>query len=54
MASLAQQSLMLSALTGDMDREFPSAARAYREQAVSDPDTWRWCIEEAARREIRP
>jgi hypothetical protein len=50
MPSLAQQSLMLCALSGDMDREFPAAARAYREKAARNPETWRWCIDEAQRR----
>lgn len=50
MPSLAQQALMLDALTGDMDREFPNAARAYREEAATSPDAWRWCIAEAHRR----
>jgi hypothetical protein len=49
MPSLAQQALMLDVLTGDMDREFPNAARAYREEAAASPDKWRWCIQEAAR-----
>lgn len=50
MPSLAEQSLMLSALTGDMDRELPHSAHAFREEAMRDPDRWRWCIEEANRR----
>lgn len=50
MSSLAEQAHMLDALTGDMDREFPRSAKAYREEAARDPDKWRWCIAEARAR----
>lgn len=50
MPSLAEQALMLDALTGDMDRQFPHAARAYREEAAAKPDKWKWCLQEAGRR----
>ncbi len=54
MPSLAQQALMLDALSGDMDREFPHAARAYRKEAQREPDKWAWCIAEARRRKEAP
>lgn len=50
MPSLAEQALMLDALDGSMDREFPHSARAYREEAQRNPEKWRWCVEEAQRR----
>ena len=50
MPTLAEQAHMLDALSGDMDREFPHAAKAYREEAARDPDKWQWCIAEARRR----
>lgn len=50
MPSLAQQSLMLTALEGDMDRSFPLAAQAFREEARVNPEKWRWAIENANKR----
>jgi hypothetical protein len=50
MPSLAEQAIMLEALSGDSDQTFPLGMRAYRQEARRDPDKWRWCIEEAARR----
>lgn len=50
MPSLAEQALMLHALDGSMDREFPYSARAYREEAARDPEKWRWCNAESKRR----
>ena len=54
MPSLAQQALMLSALSGDMDREFPRGAKAYRDEAAANSEKWRWCIKEAACRKETP
>ena len=50
MPSMAEQALMLEALSGDSDWDFPHGMAAYREEARVNPDKWRWCIEEAARR----
>lgn len=50
MPSLAEQALMLEALSGDSDRQFPHSMKAYRKEAQANPDKWRWCIEEAKRR----
>lgn len=50
MPSLAQQVHMLSALAGELDADFPHAAKAYREEAEKNPDEWAWCIAEAKRR----
>jgi len=54
MPSLAEQALMLDALSGDLDRESPRAAASYRAEAQSNPDKWKWCIREAARRKVTP
>jgi hypothetical protein len=50
MPSLAEQALMLEALSGDSDRQMPHSMRAYREEAAANPDRWSWCIAEAASR----
>jgi hypothetical protein len=47
MPSLAEQALMLEALSGDSDKEFPHSMRAYREEAAANPERWAWCIREA-------
>ncbi len=53
MPSLAEQSLMLDALSGECDDEMPHAMAEYREEARRNPERWRWCIREAARRAKR-
>ena len=50
MPSLAETALMLEALSGESDRDMPHGMAAYREEALRNPDKWRWSIEEAARR----
>lgn len=49
MPSLAQSAIMLEALSGYSDREFPHSMRAYREEAARDPEKWRWSVNEATR-----
>lgn len=50
MSSLAEQSLMLDALSGSVDPDFEDEFAAMREDAARNPDKWRWCIAEAKRR----
>lgn len=50
MSSQAEQALMLEALSGDSDRDFPHGMAAMREEARRNPERWEWCISEAARR----
>lgn len=50
MPSLAESAHMLDALSGEMDRQSPHAAKAYREEAARDPEKWAWSIKEATRR----
>lgn len=51
MPSLAEQALMLEALSGESDRDFPRGMAALREEAAADPDRWRWAISEHRRRQ---
>ena len=52
MPSLAEQALMVDALTFEMDREFPRALRSYRDEAARHPNKWRRSIDEARRRNL--
>jgi hypothetical protein len=45
-----ETSMMLAALSGEEDKNFPHGMAAYRKEALENPEKWKWSIEEAKRR----